>query len=217
MELRKKVLPAVIALIFSTAEADSVSVQSNFLVRGHTQTNGEAAVQGSLSKSFDNGAYVGTWGSNIGFDGGLELDAFAGWAGGTEKINWDVGVLHHNYPNQPFHDGGLTSNFTEYYGKLSFVKYGIAFGYYHSPDYFSIGGREAGQNDYIYTDVNLISSDDHSLVFHYGSTISDVFEYDDWSVVYTKSFNSIDLFIEHHDTKGDLKEETTMFGVRRTF
>ena len=106
-------------LLSGGAIADgSIRVASNFLVRGHTQTQGTAAVQGSISKSFDNGTYVGVWGSNIGFDGGLELDAFAGWSGGDE-ITWDVGVLHHNYPNQwnarkKSSLDPLTSNFTEY-------------------------------------------------------------------------------------------------------
>jgi uncharacterized protein (TIGR02001 family) len=186
------------------------------LVRGHSQTNTEPAVQGSLSKTFQNGLYVGTWGSNIAFDGGLELDAFAGWTSGAGDFTWDVGVLHHNYPNQPFHDGGLTSNFTEYYAKVDWNK-GLGFGYYHSPDYFSIGGREAGTNGYFYVDTNLIKSDEHSLDFHYGITQSDLFDYDDWSITYTKNFRTIDLFIEHHDTSGMLNEETTMFGIRKVF
>jgi hypothetical protein len=96
-------------------------------------------------------------------------------------------------------------------------KKGLGFGYYHSPDYFSIGGREAGQNDYFYVDTNLIKSDDHSLDFHYGITQSDLFDYDDWSITYTKHFNTIDFFVEHHDTSGMLDEETTMFGIRKVF
>jgi uncharacterized protein (TIGR02001 family) len=214
--MKSIVLLALLVLPLVVKAAGSVAVQSNFLVRGHSQTNTEPAVQGSLSKTFENGVYVGTWGSNIAFDGGLELDVFTGWTGESNDFSWDVGVLHHNYPNQPFHEGGLTSNFTEYYGKLSWKK-GLGFGYYHSPDYFSIGGREAGRNDYYYVDTNLIKSNDHSLDFHYGITQSDLFDYDDWSITYTKSFNTIDFFVEHHDTSGMLDEETTMFGIRKVF
>ena len=165
----KYILLALLVLPIAVQAAGSVAVQSNFLVRGHSQTNTEPAVQGSLSKTFKNGTYVGTWGSNIAFDGGLELDVFTGVKHQHGNFTLDAGILHHNYPNQPFHDGGLTSNFTEYYGKVSWNK-GLGVGYYHSPDYFSIGGREAGQNDYFYVDTNLIKSDDHSLDFHYQET-----------------------------------------------
>ena len=48
-------------------------------------------------------------------------------------------------------------------------------------------------------------------------TQSSVFDYDDWSVTYTKHFNTTDFFIEHHDTRGMLDEETTMFGIRKVF
>jgi uncharacterized protein (TIGR02001 family) len=215
----KKTTLVLLGLLFFSAGAaaeGSVKLASDFLVRGHSQTGGTAAMQGSISKSFDNGIYVGTWGSNIGFDGGLELDAFTGVKHQHGDFTLDAGILHHNYPNQPFHEGGLTSNFTEYYGKVSWNK-GLGFGYYHSPDYFSIGGREAGNNDYFYVDTNLIKSNNHSLDFHYGITKSNVFEYDEWSVTYTKNFKTINFFVEHHDTSGILDEETTLFGISKIF
>ena len=183
----------------TTQAAGSVQFQTNFLVRGHTQTNEKPAVQASLSKNFSN-IYIGAWGSNIGFDGGLELDAFAG-------ITWkyfDIGILHHNYPNQP--DRELTSNFTEAYVKATFK--GMTLGWYHSPDYFSIGGREAGNNDYVY--ISLPFNDE--LTFHYGKTFSDVFEYSDW---YAQYFINDIIFIEHHKTS--YGENNTVIGIRRTF
>ncbi|HAW03902.1 MAG TPA: hypothetical protein DCW83_04395 [Saprospirales bacterium] len=213
----KKSTMALVGVLFSGgAIADgSIRIANDFLVRGSSQTDGSAAVQGSISKSFDNGMYVGVWGSNISFDGGLELDTFAGWRGG-DNVAWDVGVVHASYPNQSKHEnGGLTSSFTEYYVTAAWNK--LAVGYYHSPDYFSVGGREAGKNDYFYAEANLLSLDDHSVDLHYGITKSRVFDYNDWSVTYTKSFDTIDFFIEQHGTSGMLHEDTTIVGISKTF
>jgi uncharacterized protein (TIGR02001 family) len=87
-----------------TASAITVSgtaaVTSDYRFRGLSQSNGNAAIQGSIGVAHESGLYVGTWGSSIGFAGGTEIDAYAGWSGEVASgVKADAGVLYYYYPN----------------------------------------------------------------------------------------------------------------------
>ena len=43
----------------------NVSMASDYLFRGISQTGGDAAIQGGLDYSHSSGFYLGTWGSNV--------------------------------------------------------------------------------------------------------------------------------------------------------
>ena len=43
----------------------NISLVSNYVFRGLTQTNGKPAIQGGIDYAFESGFYVGTWASNI--------------------------------------------------------------------------------------------------------------------------------------------------------
>ena len=51
----------------------NVGVVSNYYFRGVTQTDDKAAVQGGFDWAHDIGFYVGTWASNVDFDGDTEV------------------------------------------------------------------------------------------------------------------------------------------------
>ena len=86
----KKVLPAAIAVsllagamaptVQSGEISANVSLVSDYRFRGISQSNEDIAIQGGFDYAFDNGIYVGTWGSSVdfdstdGFNGSLELD-----------------------------------------------------------------------------------------------------------------------------------------------
>jgi uncharacterized protein (TIGR02001 family) len=93
----------------SVAQEDwggSLSVTSDYRVRGISQTVDEAAVQGGLHARFDRGWLVGAWGSTIdryrGPSAELELDLYLGFAWNIAP-DWDGKVLvtHYAYPNDP--------------------------------------------------------------------------------------------------------------------
>ena len=70
----------------------NAAITNNYIWRGVTQTNDQAAGQGGLDYSFGPGFYVGTWLSNVDFSGlgdGTEVDLYAGWGGETGGFGYD--------------------------------------------------------------------------------------------------------------------------------
>ena len=80
--------------------AGNISVTNNYLWRGVTQTDDQAAVQGGLDYSHASGAYVGTWLSNVDFgdDTGYELDLYGGYGLELGEVGLDVGALYYAFP-----------------------------------------------------------------------------------------------------------------------
>ena len=112
----------------------NVSLTSEYLYRGISQSNGKPAIQGGFDYSHASGLYLGTWGSSIswlgdqsslvaspGVSAPLELDIYGGFknafAGGD--WNYDVGVLTYNYPGS-YPAGFVNPDTTEIYGALGY-------------------------------------------------------------------------------------------------
>lgn len=109
---------AALSFVSATALAEVTangSVTNNYLWRGLTQSNNEAAVQGGLDYASESGFYIGTWASNVQYasdDGySYEHDVYFGWSGG-EDITFDVGYLYYNY------DDSQKFDFGEIYGSI---------------------------------------------------------------------------------------------------
>jgi uncharacterized protein (TIGR02001 family) len=97
----------------------NVAVTNNYIWRGVTQTQDQAAVQGGLDYSSNIGLYAGTWLSNVDFSGteqvrntdgddvdvaspdkGFELDLYGGYTGKIRDLGYDAGVIYYAYPTQ---------------------------------------------------------------------------------------------------------------------
>lgn len=96
----------------------NVGAVSNYLFRGVTQTDDEAAIQGGFDFADDSGFYAGTWLSNVDFGGkeDAEVDLYAGYGGtfGDSGVSWDVGAIYYLYP------GGGDLDYGETYFGLGF-------------------------------------------------------------------------------------------------
>ena len=102
----------------------NVGVTSNYMWRGMTQTNDQAAISGGLDFEHESGFYVGTWASNVSWGGeegdetGYELDVYGGFAGEIGEFGYDVGYIKYMYPSyddENFHEfyvGGSYSVFS---------------------------------------------------------------------------------------------------------
>lgn len=118
-----------VSLTSGVASADftgNAAITSNYIWRGATQTNDQAAGQGGLDWSHGSGFYAGTWVSNVDFSGfgdGYEMDVYAGFSGEAGSVGYDLGVISYQYP--------VTSefNFTELYvsGTFNVVTVGVAY------------------------------------------------------------------------------------------
>jgi uncharacterized protein (TIGR02001 family) len=88
----------------------NASVTNNYIWRGLTQTENEAAVQGGIDYAADSGFYVGTWVSNVNYGPSdvysYEHDIYAGYAFETGDISWDIGYLYYNYDKEAEFDFG---------------------------------------------------------------------------------------------------------------
>ena len=92
------ILPVAIACTMaSTANAGewsaNASMTNNYIWRGLTQSENEAAVQGGIDYAGDSGFYMGTWASNVNYGGGdtfsYEHDIYAGYAFDAGGVSWD--------------------------------------------------------------------------------------------------------------------------------
>jgi uncharacterized protein (TIGR02001 family) len=90
--------------------AGNVGVTSDYVFRGISQSNEEAAIQGGVD--FTCGKfYAGFWGSSVSDfanPDGLELDLYAGFKTTIGKLTLDLGVIYYTYP-------GVVSDIANYF------------------------------------------------------------------------------------------------------
>ncbi len=112
----------------------NVSLVSDYIFRGISQTNNKPAIQGGFDYSHSSGFYAGVWGSSISWiedatyftpspgqiNSSVELDTYLGFKGSTTgDVSYDVGYLRYNYPGT--YPGGFTSPDTdEIYGSVGY-------------------------------------------------------------------------------------------------
>jgi uncharacterized protein (TIGR02001 family) len=102
----------------------SVAVQTDYRLRGVSQSDRNPAVQGSLTIAHRSGFYVGTFASNLagwGTFGGsnLELDAIGGFKHSFGTATVDAGLTWYMYPG-----GANKTEYAELFGKLSGTAHG---------------------------------------------------------------------------------------------
>jgi uncharacterized protein (TIGR02001 family) len=96
-------LAAFSGVLQATELSGNLGVTNNYIFRGITQTDDQAAVQGGLDLTTDfYGFHVGTWVSNVNFSGdkGYEVDLYGGFAGNFWDIDYDLGLIYYAYPTQ---------------------------------------------------------------------------------------------------------------------
>ncbi len=90
----------------------NIGVASNYIWRGVTQTNDQAAVSGGVDYSHDSGFYAGTWISNVDFSSidntttppspvsgtNFEQDWYLGYGFTAGPVDLDVGYILYTYP-----------------------------------------------------------------------------------------------------------------------
>ena len=123
MKLIKLSLAAAMAVTFAYAEEASevgvsanMSITSNYVWRGMTQSHNSPAVQGGIDLDYK-GLYAGVWGSNVEWGGkaSLEADAYLGYSNEISGFSYDVGITQFMYPNE-----SDELNFAEAHVKLGY-------------------------------------------------------------------------------------------------
>tara|TARA_Y100000768_G_scaffold306236_1_gene240242 strand:+ start:363 stop:998 length:636 start_codon:yes stop_codon:yes gene_type:complete len=144
----KKILFMMIALpsfIYAEVTAN-VSLTSNYVWRGVSQTGDELAIQGGFDYAGESGVYAGIWGSNVSFNyefdasaGGNEFDVYGGYANDM----FDVGFVSYQYPGN-----SSDLDFTEVYLGFTPIE-GFSIYYYDLATSDFDGEFESIVSDYI--------------------------------------------------------------------
>lgn len=162
--MNKKIAAVLLSAVFifpaqsnATESSANVSLVSNYVFRGQTQTDDGAAVQGGydIQQSKDKGWYAGAWGSNV--DKGLEIDLYGGWKGtfgDKNNLGYDVGAVVYQYTDSVYTD------ITEIYAGMSYETA-------YAKVYF---GNGSGISSYNYIDLgaSFVVMKDIDLDLHFG-------------------------------------------------
>lgn len=120
----------------------TVAVTSDYRFRGITQSDNEAAIQGSIDFAQD-WFFAGVWASSLDFTGfgdpdtSLEVDLYAGFTGNlSENTTGTLKAVYYAYPDEGDY------NYWEIIGSLGhdFGKASAAIELAYSPDYFNESG-----------------------------------------------------------------------------
>lgn len=88
----------------------NVTVATQYIFRGLSQTNREPAIQGGFDFSHESGLYLGNWNSNISWltdsnayaSSAIEMDFYGGYRNKLPlfdtEISYDIGTLYYAYP-----------------------------------------------------------------------------------------------------------------------
>ena len=234
--IRRTAMASVLAgLAFaSTAHAGTtgtVSVTSDYIFRGVSQTNQEPALQGGLEYAAESGAYIGAWGSNVSWlsdlsspaapiSSSLELDVYGGYRGKfNDTVSYDVGALYYWYPGD-FPSGFNSADTLEVYAGITIAasekvtlgaKYSVA-----ATDLF--GYTDSSGSGYLDLSANFAVADTWTLSAHAGKQWIDgngAFEYADWKLGVTKAFsNGFSVGLAYTGTDADTALYTNPFGSK---
>ena len=232
--IRRTAMASVLAgLAFaSTAQAGTtgnVSVTSDYIFRGVSQTNQGPALQGGLEYSAENGFYVGTCRSNVSLlsdlstpaapiSSSLELDVYGGYRGKfNDTVSYDVGALYYWYPGD-FPSGFNSADTLEVYAGISVAasekvtlgaKYSVA-----TTDLF--GYTDSSGSGYLDLSANVVVAEGWTLGAHAGKQWIDgngAFEYADWKLGITKAFsNGFSVGVAYTGTDADDALYTNPYG-----
>jgi len=164
----------------------NAGITTDYLWRGVTQANHNAAVSGGIDYGHASGVYAGTWVSNL--EGGSEVDLYGGFAGEAGGVSYDLGYIMYNYPVDS------TLDFAEVYVSVGYSIASVS--YYNDLD---------NENGYVSLDLSqdvmgltaglnfgmTMNDDSDSDYMHYGVSVSKGMG-GDWDATFGLSTTDID-------------------------
>lgn len=231
-KLAAAVLSACLPLVASAGDAPAspitgnVTLATDYVFRGISQTDENPAIQGGFDYAHASGFYLGAWGSNVDFNDGdeasMELDIYGGYKMSLSKeMTLDLGLLGYLYPGAA---SAKNYDFWEIYAKLG---YDFGFmqalaGVHYSPDFF------AASDDgwYYFAEASIPVGGGVSAVAHIGyQDIKDEAafgapSYTEWKLGATASFVGLNFGLFYTDTDLDTAEcfgGTDLCGGRAVF
>ncbi|MCX7946461.1 MAG: TorF family putative porin [Hydrogenophilus sp.] len=202
------------ALAFANSPLTAnVTLASEYIYRGISQTNEKPALQAGLDWAGSDGWYVGLWGSNIswladlapGSSSSVEIDLYGGkkWTIGSTTL--DLGLLQYYYPGSYSADwkalsGLKTPHTTEVYAALTYGPATFKLSYALTPLFGTPESRGS-----TYWDLTLAPELTAGItaVAHVGRQIvagSGNADYTDWKLGFTTKVGAFDMGLYYVDT-----------------
>lgn len=195
----------------------SVTLTSDYVFRGLSQTNGEAAIQGSFDYS-EGIFYAGVWGSSVefGIDAAMELDAYVGVTPTTGPVSWDLALVGYFYPDgDDAAAGGELDYFEGIVGASIEPAPGFTLGgqLAYSPEFFG----ETGEGFYYEVNGGYSFSDAFSVSAAWGKQDVDLTgDYDTWNIGGTFAAHGFEFDLRYHDTDISGVDSIVNFTISRS-
>ena len=217
--IKKTLFAAAMLATTSTAFAEisgNVTLASDYIFRGVSQTDNQIAIQGGLDYAWDNGFYVGTWASNVDSyffdnqtDPQIELDIYGGYSGMyNDKIGYDVGYLRYQYPgstdvntNEVYANGSYSTDFGDFGASINYSDE-LQFILSDQSAWYVKGSFDRTLPWY---DIGFSAHIGHSFGDAFDVSASDVGDsglrdsYTDWSIGISKSWMGADYGLTYTD------------------
>lgn len=180
----------------------SVTLVSDYRLRGVSQSWREPALQGHVQYDHPSGWYGGVWGSQVSdnvYPGAhVEIDTYAGYQGRSASgIGYDVGLISYNYPGARSQPGEPAETFDGGYAYLNVSWRGFGVKYWHGL------WRGARGLRYLEGYANFAAGEGWTLGLHAGHwTVRDSpeFDYNDWRVSIEKRIGKWTLGLAWSET-----------------
>ncbi len=159
---------AAAPVVHASEWSANVSAHNNYIWRGLTQTQNEAAISGGIDFADDSGFYAGTWISNVSYAPddvfSYEHDLYAGFAGEAGDFSYDVGYLYYNYDDEAEFDFG------EIYGSVGYQGFTFGLNLLANTEADEAPGQDFGFGEaiYLYADYGIEIGDGVELGVHVG-------------------------------------------------
>jgi uncharacterized protein (TIGR02001 family) len=215
----KKTLIATAMLAGSSAAlaeiSGNVTMATDYVFRGISQTDNQLAIQGGLDYAHDSGFYLGTWASNVdssffndGQDPQIELDLYGGYSSELANgIGYDLGYIRYEYP------GGSVNDTNEVYLSGSFNNFSASITYSDELAFFA--SKESAW--YLSAGYEMELPEGFGLAASLGYSFGDAFDnvdgdglnesYIDWSIGITKTVAGLDLGLTYTDVDLDASDD----------
>ena len=194
----------------------TVTLTSDYVYRGFTQTDGAPMIQGSFDYANDS-FYAGTWASGVDFGDGTstEIDLYAGWTPSAGAFDFDIGAIYYWYPDAP---DNPEQNFFEVYAGTSTtlgdtVEVGASVAY--SPDFYLEVGDAFYYSGSVGVPLGEVFGIDATIGYSDFSDLNGA-DYTDWSVGLTTAFQGFDLDFRYIGTDVDGNDDSFVVSISRS-
>ncbi len=194
----------------------NLTLTSNYLFRGVSQSQDGPAIQGGFDYAHKSGIYLGTWASNVAWvnDGGvksnnsMEIDLYGGYKGEAGPISYDLGLIRYHYPGS-LNPGATTPNTTEVYAGLGWRFLSLKYSHVVSDYIFAwttTGGGKTRGSYYVDLSGSYDLGNGWGVSAHVGYQDikgNDPASYTDWNIAVSKDLGFGTIKAMYSDTDAD--------------